>query len=87
MARRLRGTVGERWDTRRLRRVREDGWFRQHEPEMIAAARQRMARARTAAPAPAPGDEFAAHRAAAGIIARARDLIRDIDRSGRANPR
>ena len=37
------GTLGEKWDTRFLRRVREYGWFRQHEAEMIEAARRRRA--------------------------------------------
>ena len=46
------GTLGERWDTRWLRRVREYGWFRQHEAEMIEAARRRMAEKQTAADDP-----------------------------------
>jgi hypothetical protein len=37
------GTLGARWDTRFLRRVREYGWFRVHEAEMIGAARRRRA--------------------------------------------
>jgi hypothetical protein len=37
------GTLGARWDTRFLRRVREYGWFRVHEAEMIEAARRRRA--------------------------------------------
>ncbi len=36
------GTVGARWDTRFLRRVREYGWFRVHEAELIEAARRRQ---------------------------------------------
>jgi hypothetical protein len=80
MGRRLLGPIGERWDTRRLRRVREDGWFRQHEPEMIEEARKRVARARLAANAPSTPSEDAARRAAAAIVARAMDLIGEIDR-------
>ncbi|MGH9366566.1 MAG: zf-TFIIB domain-containing protein [Thermoanaerobaculia bacterium] len=33
--------TGEHWNTEKLRREREYGWFRQHEPELIEAARQR----------------------------------------------
>ena len=35
------GTIGASWDTRLLRRVREYGWFRQHEAELIEDARRR----------------------------------------------
>ncbi|HEY1250135.1 MAG TPA: zf-TFIIB domain-containing protein [Thermoanaerobaculia bacterium] len=42
-----RGTTdGTRWDARKIRRAREFGWFRQHEAEMIEAARNRQAQAR-----------------------------------------
>jgi hypothetical protein len=34
---------GSRWDARKIRRVREFGWFRQHEAELMEAARQRRA--------------------------------------------
>ena len=43
------GTLGEKWDTRFLRRVREYGWFRMHEAEMIEAARRRRAEKTAAA--------------------------------------
>ena len=35
---------GTHWDTRRLRRVREAGWFRQHEAELISEASRRRAK-------------------------------------------
>ena len=34
---------GSHWDTRLLRRVREGGWFRQHESELIRDALRRRA--------------------------------------------
>lgn len=37
------GFDGTHWDTRLLRRVREGGWFRQHEAEMIRDALRRRA--------------------------------------------
>ena len=90
MGRRPKGNIGEHWDPRKLRRIREDGWFRQHEAEMIAAARQKRARAVTAAKfaeaKAAPGSlartpeyDEALSRATA-IVARAMDLLRDVDR-------
>ena len=52
------GTLGEKWDTAWLRRVREYGWFRQHEAELIEAARRRRAEApapkKTQSPKPGP---------------------------------
>ncbi|MEO8431746.1 MAG: zf-TFIIB domain-containing protein [Acidobacteriota bacterium] len=32
---------GSHWDTESIRHEREDGWFRAHEAELIAAARRR----------------------------------------------
>jgi hypothetical protein len=32
---------GVSWDTKKIRRIREFGWFLQHEADMIEAARQR----------------------------------------------
>ena len=43
---------GSHWDTEAIRHEREDGWFRAHEAELIAAARRRR-------------DEAAARQAAA----------------------
>jgi CRISPR/Cas system-associated protein Cas10 (large subunit of type III CRISPR-Cas system) len=41
-----RYTGGEvTWDTGEIRREREEGWFREHEAELIAAARRRRAEA------------------------------------------
>jgi len=40
---------GSHWDTRRLRRVREAGWFRQHEAELIREAMRRRPRLSAAA--------------------------------------
>lgn len=34
---------GSHWDPRKIRRVREYGWFKEHEAEMIDAARRRAA--------------------------------------------
>lgn len=34
---------GSHWDTRKLRRVREAGWFREHEAELIRDAGRRRA--------------------------------------------
>lgn len=39
---------GSHWDPRKIRRVREYGWFREHEAEMIDAARRRKAAAAAA---------------------------------------
>ena len=36
---------GTHWDTEKLREAREFGWFRQHEAEMIEAARRKRAEA------------------------------------------
>ncbi|HKD16334.1 MAG TPA: hypothetical protein VKG23_00605 [Thermoanaerobaculia bacterium] len=97
MGRRQKGNIGEHWDPRKLRRIREDGWFRQHEAELIAAVRQKRGRAVTAAKSAeakaAPGasattseyDE-ALSRATA-IVARAMDLIRDVDRTNAPRPK
>ena len=87
MARKQKSNLGEHWDPRKLRRIREDGWFRQHEAEMIAAARQKRARAATAAKSaeanadPGRTREYdeALSRATA-IVARAMELIRNVDR-------
>ncbi len=49
MSRKPRDFDGSHWDTRRLRRVREAGWFRQHEPEMIREAIRRRTVATAAA--------------------------------------
>ena len=43
MPRTPRDFDGSHWDTRRLRRVREAGWFRQHELELIREATRRRA--------------------------------------------
>lgn len=40
---------GTHWDTRRLRRVREAGWFRQHEADLIREAGRRRDRLLAAA--------------------------------------
>ena len=37
------GSDGSHWDTAKIRRAREFGWFKQHEPEMIEEARRRAA--------------------------------------------
>jgi hypothetical protein len=49
---------GSHWDTRRIRRIREFGWFRQNEARMIDEARQR----RTAAEAKRRSNETEARR-------------------------
>jgi len=49
MSRKPRDFDGSHWDTRRLRRVREAGWFRQHEAELIRDAIRRRARLSSAA--------------------------------------
>jgi hypothetical protein len=36
---------GVSWDTQKIRRIREFGWFLQHEADMIEAARQRRTNA------------------------------------------
>jgi TFIIB-like protein len=36
------GSDGSHWDTAKLRRAREFGWFKQHEAELIQAARDRQ---------------------------------------------
>ena len=41
MSRKPRDFDGSHWDTRTLRKVREAGWFRQHEAELIRDARRR----------------------------------------------
>ncbi len=38
-----RSVDGSHWDPRKIRRVREYGWFKEHEAEMIDAARRRSA--------------------------------------------
>lgn len=69
---------GTHWDTRLLRRVREGGWFRQHESELIrdalrrraehsaaeAEARQRSGRY----PCPKCGSEATSLRARGGVL-------------------
>jgi hypothetical protein len=88
LGRRQRGTIGERWDPRKLRRIREDGWFRQHEADLIAAARRRRTAGPESAARPAGGSNLSppatseyddALRRATAIVARAMDLIRDVD--------
>jgi hypothetical protein len=59
------GTLGEKWDTRWLRRVREYGWFRQHEGELIEEARRRKETASTGTRVGA-GGETGLGRAAPG---------------------
>jgi len=69
---------GSHWDTRLLRRVREGGWFRQHEAEMIRDALRRRAE-HTAAdaearqrsgryPCPKCGSESTSLRARGGVL-------------------
>jgi hypothetical protein len=89
MGRRLRGAIGEHWDPRKLRRIREDGWFRQHEAEMIAAARLNRAASAVAAPKSTPSESQhdQAVRRATAIITRAMDLIRDADRASTSGPK
>jgi hypothetical protein len=86
---RVKETIGERWDPRKLRRVREDGWFRQHEAEMIASARRRRDASADAGPRkPATESEYEdALRRAKAIVARAMDLIRDVDRPRSPGPK
>lgn len=100
MGRRQKGTIGERWDPRKLRRIREDGWFGQHEAELIAAARRRGAASADAALKPSKSrtgptrasesseseyDE--ALRRATAIVARAMELIGDVDRPRSPDPK
>ncbi len=49
MSRRPHDFDGSHWDTRTLRKVREAGWFRQHEAELIRDATRRRAEGRAAA--------------------------------------
>jgi len=97
VGRRPKGNIGEQWDPRKLRRIREDGWFRQHEAEMIAAARRKVAaaasksaRARTGG---TPGSKTSqseydeALSRATAIVARAMELLRDVDRPAIPNPK
>jgi len=97
VGRRQRGTIGERWDPRKLRRIREDGWFRQHEGELIAAARRKVAvaasKAATAKMGAAPASKTSeseydvAIRRSGAIVARAMELLRDLDRSSAPHPK
>jgi len=93
LGRRQKGNIGERWDPRKLRRIREDGWFGQHEAELIAAARRKEASgadtsAKSAkskpgaasAPVSSQSEYDEALRRATAIVARAMELLGDVDR-------
>lgn len=65
---------GMRWDTAEIRNEREEGWFRQHEAELIDAARRRRAeaerlRAELQAPAPQSQESRRCPHCGAGMAA------------------